>query len=403
VRRVKRERSRHGGAEGNPFWEHAAWLEMVAALDWLPLATLVLTADGTVLGANRAWAALSAAPAEAARGDGWLRVVEPLDREPLRSRLREAAAVGETGCADFRLARSQGSRWSRWWWRPGPAGRLLACVTDLEEGPPRDDDRWRQGHGVPARLVRRSEFVNLVGRALRRSRTNHANLAVVAVSLDGLADTRSATGQHDRDAVLRAVAERILGAARPADVAALVGHDEFAVLCDDLRCADDARIVASWIGEVMGQPLEVDGVAVAIAAAIGFFVASSAGETAEELIARARLAASCSKQAKPAGPSAPARALSLPPIPPAEGRGGDSEAPALRACGQAPGTDAGLGLAEMAVHRLFGVGLILQSAAGLADGPVAARIQQAVDELDTIMRDVRTAVFMLYHPGRAQG
>jgi signal transduction histidine kinase len=56
----------------------------------------------------------------------------------------------------------------------------------------------------------------------------------------------------------------------------------------------------------------------------------------------------------------------------------------------------------MAVHRLFGVGLTLQSAAGLADGPVAARIQSAVDELDTVIRDVRTAVLMLYHPGRAQ-
>ena len=47
----------------------------------------------------------------------------------------------------------------------------------------------------------------------------------------------------------------------------------------------------------------------------------------------------------------------------------------------------------MVVHRLFGVGLTLQSAAGLAEGPVAARLQQAVDELDAIIRDVRTAVF----------
>lgn len=398
---VERERYRHGGADGNPFWGHAAWLEMVAALDWLPLAALVLTADGTVLGANQAWAALSAAPAEAARGDGWLRVVAPLDRGPLRSRLREATAVGESGCADFRLARPEGGRWSRWWWRPGPAGRLIACVTDLNEGAPRDDDRWRRGHDAPARLVRRSEFVNLVGRALRRSRTSHADLAVVAVSLGGLANTHSATGQDDRDAVLRAVAERILGAARPVDVAALVGRDEFAVLCDDLDCAADAKIVASWIGEAMGQPLEVGGSPVAVAAATGVSVASSHGETAEELIAHARLAVSSSTQAQPAGPSAPVRALSLPPAPPAESRGSDSEAPAVRACRQGARADAGLGLAEMSVHQLFGVGLTLQSAAGLANGPAAARIQQAVDELDSIIRDVRTAVFMVYRPRRA--
>lgn len=275
-------------------------------------------------------------------------------------------------------------------------------MTDLKDGPPRDDDRWHQRHDALARLVRRSEFVNLVGRALRRSRTNHATLAVVAVSLDGLADTHNATGQHNRDAVLRAAAERILGAVSLTDVTALVGHDEFAVLCDDLQCADDARTVASWIDAAMDQPLQVEPTAIAIAATTGLAVASSPGETAEELIARARLAASSAKQAKPAGPSTPVRALSLPLALPAKDRDGDSEARALRASGRAAGTDAGLGLAEMAVHRLFGVGLTLQSVAGLADGRVAARIQQAVDELDTVICDVRTAVFMLQHQGRAQ-
>ncbi len=40
-----------------------AWLEVTAALDWLPLPSLVLACDGTALAANVAWAALSAAPA----------------------------------------------------------------------------------------------------------------------------------------------------------------------------------------------------------------------------------------------------------------------------------------------------------------------------------------------------
>lgn len=54
-------------------------------------------------------------------------------------------------------------------------------------------------------------------------------------------------------------------------------------------------------------------------------------------------------------------------------------------------------LADMVVHRVFGVGLVLQSAAGLAEGPVAERLTRAVDELDAIIQDVRSAA--LRQPG----
>lgn len=50
-------------------------------------------------------------------------------------------------------------------------------------------------------------------------------------------------------------------------------------------------------------------------------------------------------------------------------------------------------LAEMMVHRLFGVGLILQSAAGIAGGPAGERLTRAVEEMDAIIRDVRSAVY----------
>jgi len=204
----------HHEAGSSPLQENVAWLAVTAALNWLPLPSLVLASDGTALGANEAWAVLSAALSEPARGDGWLGVVDPLDRGPLRERLCEAAAVGQAGCGDIRLAGLAGGWWSRWWWRPGPAGRLLVCVADLGDHQPRDDGRWCQDHGL------------------------------------------------------------------------------------------------------------------------------------------------------------------------------------------AQGADAGAAdVAGMVVHRLFGVGLTLQSAAGLAAGPVAARLQQAVDELDVIIRDVRTAVFRLQNPG----
>ena len=59
----------------------------------------------------------------------------------------------------------------------------------------------------------------------------------------------------------------------------------------------------------------------------------------------------------------------------------------------AAGRDDLVDVAALMVHRLFGIGLVLESASGLADGPVAARLQHAVDELNAVIRDVRTAAF----------
>jgi len=386
--------------------EHAAWLEVTAALDLLPLPSLVLASDGTALDANEAWGALSAAPAEAARGEGWLGMVDPLDRGPLRARLCEAAAAGQAGGAAFGLAGPAGGRWSRWWWRPGPAGRLLVCVADLGEDQPRDDDPWHLWHqerGPLARLVRHSEFVTLTGRALRRARCDGTHVAVVAVSLQSIATSGNGAGRPDGDAVMRAAAERILGAVGPAGVAAQVGCRQFAILYGDVRSPDDPGIAASRVREAVARPLEVQGgTCPPLAAVTGSALASSPSETAEALIARACLTVRSARTDQPAGPPVPAQAVSPEAVTPAAGRDGSSQMPALPRSGRDAGTRAETDLAGMVVHRLFGVGLTLQSAAGLADGLVAGQLGQAVDELDAIIRDVRTAAFKPFYPEEPQ-
>jgi GGDEF domain-containing protein len=405
---MEREQHRRAGTEASGLQEHAAWLEVTAALDLLPLPSLVLASDGTALAANEAWAALSGAPAEAAYGEGWLGVVDLLDRGALQGRLCEAAAAGQAGDADFQLAGLAGGRLSRWWWRLGPAARLLVCVADLGEHQPRDDHPWHQEHGPLARLVRHSEFVTLAGRALRRSRCDGTDVAVVAVAVEGIATAHSSAGQPDGCAVMRAVAERILGAVGPAGVAAQVGHREFAILYGDVRSPDDPGIAASRVREAVAQPPEAEGdTRLSLAARTGFALASSPCETAEMLIARACLTVRSPRLDQPARPQASAQAVLPRAVPPPDGQDRSGQTPALFSSGLDAGTRAEMDLAAMVVHRLFGVGLNLQSAAGLADGlaayqlgqAVAGKLCQAVDELDAIIRDVRTAAFKLYYQG----
>ncbi len=120
----------------------AALPELIAALGWFPIASLLLTEDGSALEVNEAWTDLSGLQAEASLRDGWLEAVKPLDRALLRARLREAAVVGRAGSADFELVHTARGRLSRWWWRPGPAGRLVLCVAG-----PGDDRPGESAHG----------------------------------------------------------------------------------------------------------------------------------------------------------------------------------------------------------------------------------------------------------------
>ncbi len=228
--RVSEERSPHGQEDRFPGEGGLA-----SVLDLLPLASLVLAADGSAAAVNQQWVLLSAVPGEAARGYGWLGAVEPRDQMPLWRLLAGAVATGKPGSGEFRLTGSDGGRRSLWWWRPGPSDQLLACVADLDQ--------------------------HVSGNEGQRP---HAQA---------------------------------------------------------------------------GPP-----------------------------IARAR---------GPAG-AVPSLAAS------------DSAA---------AGQDDLVDVVALTVHRLFRIGLVLESASGLADGPVAARLQHAVDELDAVIRDVRAAVFGSGPPG----
>jgi hypothetical protein len=48
---------------------------------------------------------------------------------------------------------------------------------------------------------------------------------------------------------------------------------------------------------------------------------------------------------------------------------------------------------SLVVQRLFGIGLEVQCAAGLARGPMADRLQLVVDKLDDLICDARSVAF----------
>ena len=137
------------GGRNDRHGEATTWMDRGAELEWLPVAALVLADDGSAVAVNEAWTVLSKLGPDESKGEGWLNAIEPLDRAALRARLRLAATVGDPGSADCHLTMAGGLRRSRWWWRPGRAGRLVVCVADIG-GYTGRPDAWRLPAGAEA-------------------------------------------------------------------------------------------------------------------------------------------------------------------------------------------------------------------------------------------------------------
>ncbi len=103
--------------------------ELAGLLDALPVASLMLSADGKALVANQAFATLVGLPSAAVLGEGWLDMVEPASRSAVEAALRVGAADNKAGYFDCRMMTATEWRLCRFQWRPWSDGRLIACVT----------------------------------------------------------------------------------------------------------------------------------------------------------------------------------------------------------------------------------------------------------------------------------
>jgi Diguanylate cyclase, GGDEF domain len=250
------------------------------------------------------------------------------------------------------------------------------------------------GTAQSAPLVSIGNFLSRVNLALRRIPSGAA-VAVVTAGVAEAASPRGGTGKPASERVVQAVAEWVLGAAGPADSAVLMGAGEFAILCGGVRESAETDTIVRRIHDATARHFEGGAAPISVATAAGVAMSSSPGDSAQRLIgvaARAMRAARQWDAAEPTGPVQAGRAPASPASGLAPPGNGGRRAAAWPDSPTSAGS-AGINVAEAIIHRLFGVGVALESAAMMADGGLAARIVQVTDELDAIIRDARTATF----------
>lgn len=118
---------------------------------------------------------------------------------------------------------------------------------------------------------------------LALARASGRPAALLLLDLDGFKRINDLLGHHEGDAVLVEVARRLAGVVGPDDLLVRLGGDEFAVLTAPLDSVHAAAELAARVVEVVGEPLPVEELEVAVTASVGVALLDRDGNTLEEL------------------------------------------------------------------------------------------------------------------------
>ena len=172
-------------------------------------------------------------------------------------------------------------------------------------------DENRRLLDIVAEQAFRDPLTGLANRALFQDRLTHAialqirghrEVAVLSIDLDDFKLVNDSLGHPAGDAVLSAVAERILKCVRTGDTVARLGGDEFAILLED--GPDPPLAVARRVFDAFDEPFVVDGRDVFMRPSVGVSSRASGGgadTSAETLFKQADLAMYAAKRSENGG------------------------------------------------------------------------------------------------------
>ncbi len=152
-------------------------------------------------------------------------------------------------------------------------------------------------HDQLTNIPNRRMFEDHAALMLDNAENAKSQAAMIHIDLDGFKGVNDRLGHHYGDLVLQEVAERLDGAKRPADLVARLGGDEFAVLLGEINGRDDAEAVARRFLDAIEEPLDIEGVPLAVSASLGVSLYPRHGEDVSTLLHRADLAMYEAKEA----------------------------------------------------------------------------------------------------------
>ena len=139
--------------------------------------------------------------------------------------------------------------------------------------------------GLPNRRLFRDRLDQALAETLRGR-----GFSLFCLDIDQFKDINDTLGHPAGDALLRAVAERLLACVRESDTVARLGGDEFAILQMGLERPDDAGALADRIIQATSAPYEIDGHQLMASVSIGIAIAPGDATNPDMLLQNADIA-----------------------------------------------------------------------------------------------------------------
>ena len=155
---------------------------------------------------------------------------------------------------------------------------------------------YRAQHDPLTRLPNRDRFLDRVRQALAYPPAGLRRPALLFLDLDDFKRINDSLGHAAGDQVLVAFAERLRAANRAGDTISRFGGDEFALLVEGVRSAEEAAMVAEGVLGVLDDPFAVGGREIALTGSMGIALSDPGGTSAEELLHSADVALHAAKE-----------------------------------------------------------------------------------------------------------
>lgn len=139
-------------------------------------------------------------------------------------------------------------------------------------------------HDTLTALPNRILFYDRLNQAIARARREDESFAVLYLDLDGFKPVNDMFGHGVGDALLCEAAQRIVACVRESDTVARMGGDEFTVIVNGLKTANDDDRVVNGIIEAIARPFVLNGKNCLVTASVGIALYPDDGQTAEQLV-----------------------------------------------------------------------------------------------------------------------
>ena len=182
----------------------------------------------------------------------------------------------------------------------GPDRLLQILIRDTGEQHKRESHlRFLLRHDTLTELPNRVEFRDRLRGAAARAQRNARQIAVMLINIDNFKTINTEHGVDAGDAVLQAVAVRLLASVRAADSVARIAGDEFGLILEAIDQREQAAVVAQRVHTALLVPIEFAKLQLHISVSIGIAAYPVDAQDTDDLLRRADVAMYAAKTTSP--------------------------------------------------------------------------------------------------------